>query len=785
MSEIQSHPHLTLAQHLDQIRQAAAAIWGRHSSNLLACCSEARKWFEDGVCLHDSGKASKVFQQYIVAPERYRGPREKKAHTPLSTIFTLLHGAQAHWDWRQTLAVAQIAAGHHSEFKSLEEMDNGLACMDATISEQIRSLDWDGLDRAIGRTVPRLVGRNGTDVVCEASDQLNDLVEKLRNLHKTEPSNALFYRLLCQLSFSVLLEADKAFLAVKEKDLAEYFKPRSAELLPEFVDDRLARKPVTNISPLQRRARTEMLARLARAEDARVHTLTLPTGAGKTLLAASWALTLREQMRNGGSPAPLVLIVLPFLAIIDQTATEYQAVFSGHAQAGELITYHSLSDRTYARDLEDQSQDFFLDTWQSDVVITTFDQFLFALLSPKARHQMRFHNLADALIVMDEVQALPCVLWDPVRHALEGLTRMGTTRVLAMSATQPGFLPAAHKLVDRPEGFFSEMQRYRLVLRHRNPMRLSEFTEECDHCLPNWQGKRVLLTLSTRRSARALRDGLEQSARDAGVPLEFLTADITPADRLAAIGRIKDGGPCLVVSTQCIEAGVDIDMDFVIRDFAPLDSLIQVAGRCNRFSLRERGTVEIVSLLDDENGNKPLAGYVYNDKILLPVTEEVLGNRQSIDEEHILPIVTAYFDRLAQKKDTGEAVTQAWARWEELDKSVRELLRGAARPQVSFIVARKDPALREALDIARDIGKRDRWAARRALRRLAGRIARITVSVPNARKRIDPSDFAEPYPPDARDDMVWFWLLRDEHYTEARGIDIQGEHADDSWGIVL
>src|SRR5207253_3610762 len=130
------------------------------------------------------------------------------------------------------------------------------------------------------------------------------------------------------------------------------------------------------------------------------------------------------------------------------TVTEYQAVFKDRVEPGELISYHSLADRTYARDLEDTSQDFFLDTWQSNVVITTFDQFLFALLSPKGRHQMRFHHLADALIVMDEVQALPCILWDPLRQALDGLTRMGTTHVLAMSATQPGFLPAAHKLID-------------------------------------------------------------------------------------------------------------------------------------------------------------------------------------------------------------------------------------------------------------------------------------------------------------------------------------------------
>jgi CRISPR-associated endonuclease/helicase Cas3 len=421
MTELQSHntPHLTLAEHLDQIRQAATAIWGRHSPGLLRCCAEACRWFDDAVCLHDAGKASQAFQQYIADPTAYgrRHSSDTKAHTPLSTVCALQHGKKANWDWQHVLAVALIAAGHHSEFKTHEELERGV-CNDRmieVIGEQVRDLDWDALQRAIGIPIAGLAGKTGMDITCEASDRLGELVEQL---HDLTPVDGVRFRLLCQLAFSVLLEADKAFLAVKEKDRAEYLKQRSAGLLPQFVDQRLAQKPVTNITPLQQQARREIFARISGNEEIRIHTLTLPTGTGKTLLAASWALTLRDKIQQSGSPSPLVLVVLPYLAIIDQTATEYEAVFKSHVEPGELISYHSLSDRSYAPDLEDQSQDFFLDTWQSNVVITTFDQFLFALLSPKARHQMRFHNLADALIVMDEVQALPLVLLEQISEVL-------------------------------------------------------------------------------------------------------------------------------------------------------------------------------------------------------------------------------------------------------------------------------------------------------------------------------------------------------------------------------
>ena len=778
MNELRSHPHLTLAQHLEQIRSAAGAIWARHSPELISGCVEARQWFEDAVCFHDTGKGSKAFQQYIVAPERYRGPKDKKAHTPLSTILTLFHGPSVGWEWRRTLAVALLAAGHHSEFKTHQELDSGLASMDDVIGEQVRDLDWEALNRAVGMTVPRLAGRDGTDVVCEASGQLEQLVELLHQLSLEE---GFAYRLLCQLAFSVLLEADKAFLAVPEKDLQQYLAPRSAELPPMMVEEFIAGKPVTALNDLRHKARRAMYHGLGRAGASRVHTMTLPTGTGKTLLAASWALSIREEIRKAGPP-PLVLIVLPFLAIIDQTAEEYQSLFKEQIQAGELITYHSLSDRTFDPDLEDESQDFFLDTWQSDVVITTFDQFLLALLAPKARHQMRFHHLADALVVMDEVQALPCVLWDPLRRALDGLTRMGTTRLLAMSATQPGFLPQAHELIEQPEKLFGNMNRYRLVLRHRQPIKLSAFIAECKRRLPEWKDRRVLLTLNTRRSAKAVRDELERPAGGAGLPLKFISADVTPKDRLSAIHDIKSSAPCLVVSTQCIEAGVDIDMNLVIRDFAPLDSLIQVAGRCNRNGSSERGMVEIVRLLDDNNG-RALCEYVYTDRIQLQVTHQVLGDCDFIEEESIFGMTRQYYLELSRRKDMGEAISQSLVRWEAPDESVREMLRGKARPQIAFVVIDQDPALRAALDDARIIS--DRWARRRKLRQLAGRIARITVSV-FQRNDLDPAAFADPYPQEASNDQVWFWLLHSRHYTQERGIDLgAADHSEDSWGLIV
>jgi CRISPR-associated endonuclease/helicase Cas3 len=762
------------------MRLAARAIWNRHSRTLRERCAGVWEWVDDGITFHDTGKGGEWFQIYVPAPDRYRGDKLLKAHTPLSLLCVLAHSREHGWDWPKLLALATIAAGHHSEFKTEDEL-RAVCASDAMIpvlEQQISTLDWDAVDAALGIRLTRILPAEGEELTCEADVQLETLFERLR-----ASTDRLSYRLRCQLAFSVLLEADKAFLAVEPQDIKRYLNPASIELPSTLIDDFLSSKPSTAVNPLRNEARAALLASLAAVGPDRLQTMTLPTGTGKTLLGATWALTHRQRLTGDGSPPPKTIIVLPFLSIVDQTIKEYGELLESRVKPGDLLSYHSLSERTFDTELDTKSQDFFLDTWQSEVVITTFDQLLLALFSPKTKHQQRFHNLTDALIVLDEVQSLPCILWEPVHQALAGLAELGSTHVLAMSATQPGFLPKAFELIPDPSTFFVRMKRYRLILRHRNTMTLSAFAAECRVRLPQWKDQRVLLTLNTRRSARQVRDALASKAGKLGISLFFITGDMTPRDRLAAIAKIKQGKPCLVVSTQCVEAGVDIDMSLVIRDFAPFDSLIQIAGRCNRNGNGPRGIVEIVSLEDDET-HVAFAQMIYRDKILLQATTELLRGAEAIDEELIYPLTLRYFDVLRQEKNIGADVVESWINWEET-QSVRSLFRGAQRPQVAFLVVDQDPELPRQLEEARAIP--DRWDRRRAFRALAPRMALITVSVAVSDKsRLDPAQFADPFPEGAKEEDAWFWLLHLGVYDPDRGLDLNLKSDQETgWGMLI
>ena len=280
--------------------------------------------------------------------------------------------------------------------------------------------------------------------------------------------------------------------------------------------------------------------------------MTLPTGLGKTLLAATWVLELRDKVRTADR-TPRIVIVLPYLSIIDQTQEEYRRLLSDY-EGGGLLSYHSLSERSFDSEsgLDDDSSDFFVDTWRSDVVITTFDQFLFALMSPKARHQMRFHQLCDALIVMDEIQTLPCRLWNPLAKGLEQLTDARNTHVLAMSATQPRSGAKTERSSTSPRRFFERLGRYRLGFAISHPAGSTNSSERSP-ASPNGRSTRSPGVQYPKSAPRRIRDALAEAGAET---LHFLSADVTPGERLREIERIKQGRPALVVATQCVEAGV-------------------------------------------------------------------------------------------------------------------------------------------------------------------------------------------------------------------------------------
>ncbi len=764
----QSHfePYKSLKTHIEEVQAAADIILSKHTSMVRHL---VERWVPLAVQFHDVGKATKAFQTYIRNPNAYRKPKETKAHTPMSSYWWLKYAFANNLEFETLIAITVAVWKHHGAFPSYDDLE---ACFSETwLGKQ--SFDPILVEQELGVPISTL-----TSFDFDMGDYIyrNCLSEKWDS--SEDFSSAVRFRLLVQMLYSILLEADKAYLALSPP-FREIYSLKDVLVFPtNSVDLFFSKRFATQLDAL----RTKVRHQIAKMPLYPISLVSLPTGMGKTMVAADWFL--KNRVTEDGAPRK-VIVVLPFLSIIDQTVKEYQNLFAQFGHGDSILESHSLAgnasfaieddmndaDESVQKEY-DRSRDFLADTWQKPVVVTTFDQFLYSLFSSKSRHLMRFHVLADALVVMDEIQALPAPLWRLVSETFSELAKTFNTRFLIMSATQTQIFPEAKELVSDPLSIFRNQTRYQFKFRHKAPVFIEDFLNECkQRIVDEWRNKRVLLVFNTRASAKQALDALKSLGKEYLQTVYFLSGDVVPQERLEQIEDVKKGYPCLVIATQCIEAGVDIDMEVIIRDFAPFDSLIQVAGRGNRNALYDRCTIEIIRLKNSAGRCYCEMIYSRSSSLLLEKTGIVLKDLDTLNEEDIYTYICEYFNQLKDKADVGNRVAEEWAYW-KAQTDVAYLLRGDQEQKWEFLVLSQDvpdPAkgelpLEEELNVALAIG--NIWDRKREIRRLSGRIAKLTISV-WAKIDFSPHKISRP---------LGHWLvLLDGLYTPREGLNISDD----------
>ncbi|BAW00532.1 hypothetical protein TTMY_0118 [Thermus thermophilus] len=418
-------------------------------------------------------------------------------------------------------------------------------------------------------------------------------------------------------------------------------------------------------------------------------------------------------MREELGLLPKVVYALPYVAIADQVAEVAQGVLeaAGLSPEDHLLVHHHLALSRLRE--EDPVEEALLlqETWDREVVVTTFHQVFPALVGPGSPLR-RLHALAEgAILILDEVQTLPAELWPLLRGLLRALP--GRVTVVSMSATQPRLVEGREIAPRLPE----YPRRVRLVRGEEGTLRdLSERLLK--------EGPRSrLVVLNTVREAMEL----YRSLKEGGLPhLHLLTSHLLPKHRKARLRAIREalaeGLPVTLVATQVVEAGVDLDFREGFRAFAPLESLLQVAGRVNRNALGE-GRLWVLDL-EDRTGER-----VYG-KILLHRTRAVLGERlaEGLWDLEAYALLEAYY-RLVEEGLSQKEGRQRLAELARLDYEALEglrLLEGA--PTLPVFVEWDE----EATDLLRQLeaawGLRDPGERRKALRRLLPRLQAYTVS---------------------------------------------------------
>lgn len=396
--------------------------------------------------------------------------------------------------------------------------------------------------------------------------------------------------------------------------------------------------PKNHLSAWRNELRQQVLQKTTHLKTPGIYTLTLPTGSGKTLIG----LEIANQLN-----AKTLIYALPYISIIDQNAKIAQNIYK------EIQQDHYLAPTENSEIPLDQFVQAFR-YWLSPVIITTFVSLWNTLYSPRYNDTMNFHRLVNSVIILDEVQTLPPQYWEGFLHTIRFLSRKMNLTVLMMTATQP----ASTSNRELSKKLFFPMNRH--IYRYTHESKMDDIINQIDPKKSN------MIILNTRKSALEAFLKSKRTFEDSF----FLSKWIIPKERRKRIEEIKKrenfGKKRQVITTQLVEAGVDLDFDQVIRDMAPLDSIIQSGGRCNRNMKNKIGTIIICKLLD--HLNRPYASYIY-DKILLNITNDLLERHldQRIDEYQMNSFLKDYFHQihlLAKKEGPWEVIKKGkWGEW--------------------------------------------------------------------------------------------------------------------------
>ncbi len=668
--KLYSHPHKLLISHLKEV--------GTLSRNTFL---EKRLNIEEYIDIdvlskivyligatHDIGKASTYFQEYLTEKDpikkRQLKSRNETRHGLLSSIYTyhitktyLEQISKDKEDYYSLLPIISffVVKRHHgnlaNSLKEINEIHEILHDQKLTsiITSQINSMD----ESEIQNTLDEMFGCN----VASFSDFkknylkiIKDIDREFMKLLKIQKRKLIFYYFLTLLLYSILIDSDKSDAIGASTLIREDISP---EIVDNYKKNRFDKNP-----NLVDSIRTEIYAKVNKNIENldlenKIYLLNVPTGTGKTITSFSFAIKLKNKIQSEKGWNPRIIYSLPYLSIIDQNysviediiSTEYDIITSNI-----LLKHHHLSELVYKTIEEEYESDlslFLIEGWNSEIIITSFIQLFHGIISNRNRSLRKFHNIINSIVILDEIQTIPHKYWKLINESLNFISKYYNTYFIIVTATAPLIFDTDRNeiknLLDNHMKYYDQLNRTRLNLNLEKEVNFEEFKNIVLNDILTRKEKSFLIVLNTISSSKEMFNFLKESTNNDLNEYYYLSSNIIPIDRLNRIRKIKSSNKRkIIVSTQVIEAGVDIDIDIIYRDLAPLDSINQIAGRCNRnFLLSAQGEVNIYLLKDDDN-NRKYYSYIY-EGFLINKTLEVLKGKEFVEEKDFFKLINKYF----------------------------------------------------------------------------------------------------------------------------------------------
>lgn len=566
--------------------------------------------------LHDLGKFTNKFIQYLMRSNDERQLGRKP--TGRGSVIHATQGAKYIYELgsrsKNLIAalVREIAAiciaNHHGSLMDGVSPDGDTPFLDKLVKDN-DSLFYAEAVQAAVREIPFVISKL-PDALERCEDELRNFLD---NCSSYNLNIAFMVHLLVKSIFSCLIDADRFNAYCFESHFLSEVKIN----IPPWEDYSMRLEKYISAFPVDteinaiRRDISERCYNAAQ-RDKGIYLLDVPTGGGKTLSSLRFALNHAKKHR-----AERIIYVIPYLSVLEQTAKDIRTALRCQADDQFILEHHS---NFVVPENEDEAQAYRLltDRWDSPIIITTMVQFLESIYSCKGSDLRKLHNMANAVLIFDEVQSMPLKCTYLFNEAINYLRYCAGCSILLCTATQPPlgqvgkplYLSESSSLIPDMSESFNKLKRTKLIdCTKRNGYSIAELR---DFVIARFNSEQNCLVILNTKSDAArlyieLRNFIEYNSIDQ-IDLIHLSTSMCPAHRLNTIGYMKEKKQknILCISTQLIEAGVDISFNCVVRAIAGLDSIAQAAGRCNRNGEDPNGkNVYIVNLADENLSRLP------------------------------------------------------------------------------------------------------------------------------------------------------------------------------------
>ncbi|MCG2419536.1 CRISPR-associated helicase Cas3' [Aequorivita sp. F47161] len=664
-----------LKEHLAGLKKVSEQILPEKKQNFFSS-EELKNKVLALIAYHDLAKASVYFQLYLAYAllgnnkehrdyskavlegfiEKNKVYLKKWKENPSLKNHALFGAWMSLYLWDESITYSkevflfvEILKAHHGALKNFEQASVNPRNDRDTLVETGATIDFVKYARTMSELDLPFQFGNISELLTSFKGFKFDM-KVVSDLSQNKNSSFYFQTLFL---YSFLLSADKGDMMLQKKEWKRF--PIKSQIIDEYKSKFIQTQH--SINTLREEAYQTAVSRVIALGDQNFYSITLPTGLGKTLTAYKTALQIKEKY----APDFRIVYCLPFTSIIDQNASVFNDILEGAViDKGNIGVHHHLSipDIKKKEDIEEgfyPNWEYIIEGWQSEITITTFVQLWESIFANHNRQLRKFHNLVNSIIILDEVQSINPKLFRAFEFVMEAMAKYFNTKFIFVTATQPILLKNKVKELCfkyEDDYFFSQMNRTVLDTSLLQKKELMNEEELMEIVLTDYEEneKSILIICNTIGFSQKLRQLLSDYVEETS--LFYLSASIIPFFREKTLSSIRKkldrNQRIILVSTQVVEAGVDIDFGTVYRDFAPLSSINQAAGRCNRNAGKDVSKVILFRSGKDK---------IY-DPTQLDITKNVLNSfSPQIPENQFYELNQKYFAAVKNKIQEGSDVS--------------------------------------------------------------------------------------------------------------------------------